>query len=481
MDANDTIVAVSSPAGNSLRGIIRLSGLRAFQLVGGAVNCRLHSKQFWETVHCSLKILLADRQTGRPTHIPATLYLMKSPRSYTREDVAEIHTLGSHILLEGIVEYFTRQGARLARPGEFTQRAFLNGRLNLAQAEAVLDIIHSCSEQEHHLAVSRLRRHSFRQLQEINQQLLWLAARMELALDFSDQNIEIIPAKEVGKAIDSILKGIQAVLKMGAQDRLVSSDGILCVLCGRPNVGKSSLFNRLVRDRRNIVSPRSNPLRRGALASADKGGAPAPGTTRDYIEGRFLHKGAAFRIFDTAGIPENRPAVQTDQQTNRLPADIYLFVIDSAAGLTRQDRAILKHLNPAKTILVANKIDLSQNYKFAIRSSQFAICSCSALTGRNITALKDTLTAMVKTSPPDRFAGQALINLRQQEDLKKCLGHLTRAGKSLAAGNSYDIIALDILEALDRLNACLDGFSAGKTILADDILNNIFSRFCVGK
>lgn len=450
--AADTIIAVSSPAGNSFKGIVRLSGPRAFGLIQRTISKRIPAKNTWYSLATGINI--------NQLKIPARLFLMRAPRSYTREDVLEIHIPGSKVLLEAILQYFTSKGARLAQPGEFTRRAFLNGRLSLPQTEAVLDIIHSSSEQEHRLAVNQLNRHSFRQLLEINRRLLGLAAQIELALDFSDQDIEMIPPAEVKKTIDSILKDIRAVLQAGAKDKTVSNDGVLCVLCGRPNVGKSSLFNRLVKNRRNIVSP-------------------VPGTTRDYIEGRFSHKGTAFRIFDTAGIPADR---LTGQQADRFQTDIYLFVIDALTGLTKRDQAILKRLAPEKIILVINKIDMQNPVSRNLYpASKFQPVRVSALTGRNIPALKDTLTTMVKSSPPERFAGQALINLRQQEDLKKCLGYLVQAQKACGLRHSYELITLDIRPALDRLNSCLGSFSAGKIIVANDILNNIFSRFCIGK
>lgn len=465
----DTIIAVSSPAGNSLKGIIRLSGPRALTLVQNAIDKPI-SRKTWSSIICALTIKLPPQHTlnnaKRSTlyalrfcRIPATLYLMPAPHSYTREDVAEIHTFGSKILLEGILQYFTHKGARLAQPGEFTKRAFLNGRLSLSQSEAVMNIIHSSNEREHRLAINQLHQHSFQQLRSINRQLLDLASRLELALDFSDQDIEIISRKQI---IDSLNRVISAIAKTMAESSGSSApaDGITCVLCGRPNTGKSSLFNRLVASRKNIVSA-------------------IPGTTRDYIEGRFSHKNTGFRLIDTAGIDSSRPANGAKQALQQ--ADIYLLVIDASKGLTSRDKTILKRLNPAKTILVVNKADLLRNHKHAIRYTLNAIHSCSALTNTGILALKNALINMARAAPPERSSDRALINLRQQANLKSALESLNQARSGAKSEAPYEFISLDLKEALEQLRLSLGGFSAGKNIAPDDILNNIFSRFCIGK
>jgi tRNA modification GTPase len=490
MHRTDTIVAVSSPIGNSLKGIIRLSGPRALTLVQNAIDKPINRKT-WSSVLCTLTIRLSPQHTfnnvlrstfgvytersecaPRFCRIPATLYLMPAPRSYTREDVVEIHTFGSKILLEGILQYFIRAGARLARPGEFTKRAFLNGRISLSQSEAVMNIIHSSTEREHRLAVNQLHQHSFRQLREINRQLLDLVSRLELALDFSDQDIEIISPKQITGWLNRIINAINKTLKESS-GYSATTDGITCVLCGRPNTGKSSLFNCLVRDRRNIVSP-------------------VPGTTRDYIEGKFIHKNTAFRMFDTAGI--NTPATGTPLPVRQ--ADVYLLVIDASIGFTKQDRAIIQRLDQSKTILVFNKTDLRAGRNRVtyglldpaclplagiVHHSSLVIHPCSARTGSGILALKNILVERAKSAPPERSSDRSLTNLRQQGNLKTSLELLNKALSCAKKELPYEFIGLDLKDALEQLNLALGSFSSGKNIAPDDILNNIFSRFCVGK
>ena len=474
---NDTIVAISSPLGNSLRGIIRLSGKNAFQLVQDTVNQPLITKN-WQTVYCSLNIkptFLSESNTK--WRIPVTLYLMHAPRSYTREDVAEIHTFGTKALLENIVEYFISKGATLATPGEFTKRAFLNGRINLSQAEAVLNIIHSSSEREHHLAVCKLYEHSSIYLREIRDQLIELISRIEISLDFSDQDIEIISYHQIKNVTNSISARIREVLRGMSASKSLSADGIICVLCGKTNVGKSSLFNRLVEDRQNIVSP-------------------IPGTTRDYIEGIFSYPNIrvetgqemVFRLFDTAGSYGFTDEIsrQAQKRTGEIlkQADIYLMVIDGSQKPDAQDRAIYKRLENDKTIVVINKIDLMSVSQLDGQLAHWSTgqpVGVSAYTGKGIASLNKTLWELSASKPPERSSNELIINMRQRENLSLCLKSLNKAK---AGGNkklSYEFIVLDLRQALDSINFALDGYVSGKSLITDDILNNIFSRFCIGK
>ncbi|MFH0887695.1 MAG: GTPase [Planctomycetota bacterium] len=509
---NDTIIAISSPLGNSLRGIIRLSGKKAFRLVQDTINKSLTTKN-WQTVHCTLNIKSAflsedlpdcavsrreSRQFGtgqadktstksseRKCHIPVTLYLMHAPRSYTSEDVVEIHTFGARVLLESIVEYFISKGARLAAPGEFTKRAFLNGRINLSQAEAVLDIIHSSSEREHRFAVSKLYEHSSIYLGEIRDQLVNLISRIEISLDFSDQDIEIISYHQIKNTIDSIFAHILKILRNNSVSQSVSADGIICVLCGKTNVGKSSIFNRLVADRKNIVSP-------------------IPGTTRDYIEGIFSYQNTVFRLFDTAGPPAricpNDHSVgradgrsggygYTDEMSRKArkqteeilkQADIYLMVIDGSRRLEMCDIAIYKGLDHNKTLVIINKID-KQSPKFTQlfpRKSGVISIPMSAYTGKGVPTLKKALWKLSDSKPPERSSNETIINMRQQENLRLCLESLDKAKAGVNKQLSYEFIVLDLRQALDLINSAT---GTDKSLITDNILNNIFSRFCIGK
>jgi len=454
----DTIVAVSSPIGNSLKGIVRLSGSQAFSLMGKLAGKNIPNNS-WSSYKLKLILPLKNTSTGIP--LPVMLYLMPAPNSYTREDVVEIHTLGSKLLLDGLLQYFISKGACLARPGEFTKRAFTNGRISLSQSEAILNIIHSSTERQHQIAVTQLHRHSFRKLNVITGQLLDLVSQIELTLDFSDQDIEIITPNQIKTSLEHIIIEISKNIK-ASSEQAVNTDGVICILCGRPNTGKSSLFNRLVRGRRNIVSPIS-------------------GTTLDYVEGKLIYKNTSFKIFDTAGISREKRHKGYPEATKGVPkADINLLVVDNPRGLIKQDQNILKRLHPAKTIVVMNKIDLVR------RGSVFIIPGfrgfpCSALTGAGIPELKNGIINIVQTTPPERSSDQTLITMHQQEALTECLARLNKALTGVKNRIPYEFITLHLKDALARLNAVLDDFTSRKNFAAEDILDNIFSKFCIGK
>jgi tRNA modification GTPase len=471
---NETIVAISSPSGNSLRGMIRLSGNKAFKLVQESIKPYLLTDKNWQSIHCILNIepifsygCISKRFLAQKVHIPVTLYLMHAPSSYTSEDIVEIHTFGSQVLLESITEYFISRGAKLAAPGEFTKRAFLNGRINLSQAEAVLNIIHSSSEAEHTLAVSKLSEDSFVHLKELRKQLIDLISRMEIALDFSDQDVEIILSQQIKIVINYISVRIKEILENNSINQLLYSDGIICILCGKSNVGKSSLFNKLVVSRKNIVSS-------------------SPGTTRDYIEGQLLYHRKLFRIFDTAGLFEKSDEISLQAQDKAKEvlkrADIFLMVLDISQKIDLSDLSIYKKLNRNKTLLIINKID-KKHSKTSIHNMNLKSWHCkqvpvSAYTGRGIIHLKKMLWELVSSNPPKRFSDETVITMRHLETLRLCLNYLNKAKAGLKEQISYEFIILDLKHALDKLDLIT---GADKNLITDDILNNIFSDFCIGK
>lgn len=445
--SNKTIVAISTPQGNALRGIIRLSGPDSFKLVRQVIRKNISRAPGWSSQTTKLHL--------NKLKIPARLYLMRAPRSYTCENSAEIHTFGPTALLDHIFKYFISQGVQLAQPGEFTRRAFLNGRISLSQAEAVLNIIHSSSEQEYRLAVNQLKQHAFRSLRTVNQRLLDLVTQVELAIDFSDQNIEIVSRQRIYSELKIIIADIKKTIAETANPARIETDGVSIMLCGLPNAGKSSLFNRLVKNRCNIVSP-------------------MPGTTRDAIEGRVSYRNMSFRIFDTAGTsaPDKLSTAPLNQ------ADIYLLVVDASLGLTKENLSLFDRLNAKKTLLVFNKSDLPTKNNTRAKNNHV---QCSANTGAGLVELKTRLTEMIRCSPPGRLSSQAAINLRLIKTLGLSLHSLQRLTDAAVNNRHYELIAMDLRTALEHLNSVLGGFSIGSPLTADDILNNIFSQFCIGK
>ncbi|MFA5795345.1 MAG: tRNA uridine-5-carboxymethylaminomethyl(34) synthesis GTPase MnmE [Candidatus Brocadiia bacterium] len=448
----DTIIAIATPAGNSLKGIIRLSGPKTFRIIKGLFSPRLtdsYCKSHGKTIEGTLQL--------KGMNTPAALYLMKSPHSYTREDAVEIHTIGAEVLLQEIVRQFLAKGARLAQPGEFTRRAYLNGRINLAQAEAVLDIIKSQNERELALANKQLQNHFAKRVTFINSRLLDLISRIELSLDFSDQDFKIIQPEEIKTALKYLTGQLGSMLKSQEQSQ-THKEGVVCVLFGRTNAGKSNIFNRLVPDKKNIVSP-------------------VAGTTRDYIEGVYTHGGKRFIIFDTAGmtgVPDNRT-----KQSRRLAnqtlgsADIRIMVIDGHRGITKNDRALSAKLDAGKSIIALNKCDLSIKSNAAFGKT--CVVRTSARTGQGITALKEALVKLVSNNQIDRSSSDITVNNRHRNCLDKTLSSLKHALSVVDKEQTYELVALDLREALDSL-----GQITGQSV-TDDILNNIFSRFCIGK
>ncbi|MCK4909243.1 MAG: tRNA uridine-5-carboxymethylaminomethyl(34) synthesis GTPase MnmE [Planctomycetes bacterium] len=462
----DTIIAISTPLGTSLKAIIRLSGPVAFRLVdkyfmaeGRTGSRKLKSRPAWSTLDGRIKI-------KNNILIPVTLYLMPAPASYTREDVVELHTFGAQPLLEMLLLHFVRAGARLAQPGEFTKRAFLNGRLDLTRAEAVLNLIRAGSEQEFRLASHLLTGRFASSVQAIRQALINLISRLELALDFSDQEIEIITPRATRNDLKKIISQINRLLKSARQQKIFTA-GTLAVICGRPNAGKSSLFNQLVPDRQNIVTP-------------------IAGTTRDVIEGRCFFRQHLFRIRDTAGLDRSvkKQIASLACRINRLTeqtlpeANIFLFVLDGNRSLTNHDRNIFQKIIPTRTIVVRNKNDLPTKLTHrAIRrffkNPSLKVVDISALTGTGLDRLKKMMVRLTQAPALTTRSADFLINARHEHHLDRAVRILKKT--AAIPPSDIELLALDCRSALDEIGSII-----GQTV-SDDILNNIFSEFCVGK
>lgn len=451
---DDTIIAVATPIGYSIEAIVRLSGSKSLPLVHQVFK-PLHKMPGFKGSFCTTAGRLIIPQPR--TNLPATLYIMKKPHSYTREDVVEIHTLGIPPLLDLLIRYFIKKGARLAEPGEFTRRAYLNGRIDLAQAEAVLSIIKSRNEKELLLAQQELAGHFSGQINEVSRKLRDLLARLELSLDFSDQDIEIITSKQIRGELDKLIK-ILSELLVQRQTGTIYKEGITAVLCGKPNVGKSSLFNRLIRKERAIVTP-------------------IAGTTRDVIESEFDLNSTRVRLFDTAGvgvIPRTTLGKLTAEKTTLMlkNVDIYLLVVDGSCGLDAADMRICRQITPQRTIVLINKSDLKHRLtiKKARRRLHFRgdVFYTSARTG---VGLSKVWRYLKERPQVDKSSSGRMINLRWQEELSNALATL----KGIRHINETELVALELREVLNFL-----GTISGITT-PDDILNQIFSRFCIGK
>ena len=472
---SDTILAVSTPSGRSLKVIIRLSGkdvsdcLESIFMPGDGEKIT-HEKGFSS---CHGHIYLESEKI----RIPACIYIMKSPNSYTREDIIEIHTFGSPPLLEMLVETLLSSGSenvgrkngeeavrniRIAEPGEFTKRAFLNGRISLTEAESVLRIIRSRTDSELLMAVSNLKGRLTERMNNIQGELVKLCARIEAAIDFLDQDIELITLDETKKQLEHIKEELYIVAGSGQKPR-ISHYGVKTVLIGWPNAGKSSLYNKLLNRSRAIVTRVS-------------------GTTRDTLEADVDLEGINFRIIDTAGIAYGKGELESviEQRTcdSIDTAQIVVFVIDGCVNLSSEQIKFFGSITVRSKIIVINKIDLQQKTCYEDLSSEmrtFPVVKTSVLTGEGLNELKKTMVSSIFENNIDLSASDVVFTIRQRIVLGRALDILEQTSDSLNEGIGYELVAIDLRKALDTI-----GEVTGE-VLTDDILDIIFSEFCIGK
>jgi tRNA modification GTPase len=446
----DTIVAISTPPGRGGIGIVRLSGQRARAIAGGLLQLN-HPL----TAGRARFGHLVDPQSGEVLdEIVVTLF--GAPHSYTTEDVVEIATHGSPVLLEHTVRRAIEAGARLAEPGEFTERAFLAGRLDLTQAEAVRDLIEASTLHQARVAAQQLGGGLSRRIAPVKQRLVELIAGLEAGVDFAEDDIETMAAGEISARLVEIKAPLRELERSFGYGRIVH-DGLRLAIVGRPNAGKSSLFNRLVERDRAIVTA-------------------TPGTTRDLVTERVSIEGIPVELIDTAGLREASDEVETigiaKSHEAMAEADLVLIVVDAADVSHPEDHATIDALRERPVLVAANKIDLANGER--IVETQATVVRTSALTGEGIPELRRAIVdAATRGAPSSETA--LVTNLRQSGAITKALSSLDKAGEASASGIPHEMILLDLYEALGSLDA-LTG-----TTTTEDILRLIFSSFCIGK
>lgn len=455
---DDTIVAVSSPSGAALRSIVRLSGNAALAIAGHVMDDD-SGQRMGEAEKRGISFS-ADLRLRGGVVADATILFFKAPGTYTREDIVEFHIRGSIHLAGMLMRDLIRAGARPAGPGEFTMRAFLNGRIDLAQSEAVLAAIHSESKEEMDGALAVLRGGFSRALTAIEEGIYDLSAQVEAAIDFTDQDIEIVAAKGIAERTSLLREKLTNILAQTAL-REVKDEKVRLLIFGPANSGKSTLFNRLVPHGKAIVSQER-------------------GTTRDLVEGECEWEGRPFVVIDSAGQFESAAGVDAEAmkiaRDGIRDADIVLFVI------TPEPPPIAKELwetiDRSKTIVAVNKMD-EHNYEVAFAAADRlgidAFFPISALRGEGIDDLRGKIVETVSMGRALGGARKFAIDHRSYEALLGASGALTGADEEARAGGNLELIALELREALDRLGAV-----TGREI-ADEILSRIFSRFCIGK
>lgn len=454
--AADTIVAPATPPGEGGVGIVRLSGPRAESLLAAVFRGRLAPAGM-------LSHHLYHGQLCRSDHTPldeVLVVVMRAPHSYTGEDVVEVHCHGGTQLLRSILDLFLAAGARLARPGEFTQRAFLNGRLDLAQAEAVAALIGARSEQAARVALGQLEGRLSQQLRQFTTELRELLMLLEAHIDFPDDDLGALDHQGVLARASAVHAAMTRLLRSFDTGRALR-EGVSVLILGRPNVGKSSLLNALLGEARAIVTE-------------------IPGTTRDTVEEHLVLGGLPLRLVDTAGVRDTLDPIEQEgvrrAREKAAAADLVLLVIDGSQPLLAEDRMAMALAPPERTILVRNKADLPADCAAAELADFPRQVSVSVRQGSGLTVLQ---AAVVGHFSGDGLAeavdGVVLTERRHREALAGALTALDRFRLAQERGEPLECLALELREALAAL-----GLITGETT-PDAILEQIFSRFCIGK
>ena len=448
----ETIVALATPSGVGAIAVIRVSGSETFPIVNNLFKGKNLELQPSHTIH------FGTIRDGKLIVDEVLVSLFKAPASYTREDTIEISCHGSDYIIQKILKLIINEGARLANAGEFTQRAFLNGQLDLAQAEAVADLIASDSEASHQTAINQIRGGFSKQIAQLREQLINFASLIELELDFGEEDVEFADRDDLRQLIFRIQSVLVPLIESFAMGNVIKN-GVPTVIVGKPNAGKSTLLNRLLNEEKAIVSD-------------------IPGTTRDVIEDELFIEGIRFRLIDTAGLRKATDTIEaigverTMQQMEKASLIIYLFDA-SEIDLSVISEQIVDFNVPY--LLVGNKVDkLSSEKKMAFDAAYSDIIWISASENQNIEILKDILVKKVKTKEI-KTGDTVVTNLRHFQHLSQTNEALENVLEGLNQSITGDFLAQDIRFALHHL-----GEITGQ-ITTDDLLANIFSRFCIGK
>jgi tRNA modification GTPase len=451
LSSNDTIVAISTPPGRGGLGIVRLSGPQARAIAEAVV--RFPDGPGWQTWRARMGELL-DRGGHAIDQVVATFF--EKPRSYTAEDVVEIGCHGAPVVLRHAVERALDAGARLAEPGEFTLRAFLNGRLDLPRAEAVRDLIEATTLFQARVAARQIHGSVSRRIAPLKEQLLELIALLEAGIDFAEDDVSVAPTEEILRRVDPILEGVRGLADSFQYGALVRA-GLTLAIVGRPNVGKSSLFNALLEQDRAIVTE-------------------IPGTTRDLISETASIAGIPVKLYDTAGIQEGGELVESlgiERSFQAMAdADLTLVVVDISRPVEAEDRTLIARAQAeGRWLLVGNKRDLGGAGLQACPSALLV----SALTGEGLPQLREAILEAV--APKGAFDEETgfITSLRHERLLRESAEWLGKARTAAESGIPHEMLLLDLYSALHPIDAI-----TGATT-ADDILNRIFSTFCIGK
>jgi tRNA modification GTPase len=459
----DTIAAISTPLGEGGIGIVRLSGKSSLLIAEKIFTCPGEK---------SFRDLKSHKVIYGHVHDPATgqmvdevlVTVMKAPRSYTREDIVEINCHGGMLPLRKTLELILAQGARLAEPGEFTRRAFINGRIDLSQAEAVLDLIRSRTDESRKIAMEQLQGGLSAEITALRDRLTDICANIEAYIDFPEDEIETASKSELSDLMKDISRKLLSLLKTYEEARFFR-EGLSTAIVGRPNVGKSSLLNALIRKDRAIVTE-------------------IPGTTRDVIEEYLNIGGLPLRIMDTAGIRNSVDMAEKEGVARSLrsieTADLVIAIFDRSENLADEDFEVIEKIKGKNGIIVLNKCDLPPVFVEDTISSRLApfasrVLSISATRGDGLQELREAILNSCLKDWKEEREGVVVTNLRHKRAIEDARKSLDNALNALEGNQPIEIIAIELRDSLDRLGEIVGA------VTTEDILNRIFNDFCIGK
>lgn len=455
MNLDDTIVAIATPAGRGGIGVVRLAGSEARPIAEPLLLLK-HPLEAGRAVFGELVDPGVATHDQRIDEVVVTFF--QKPHSYTTDDIVEISCHGSPVVLRHVVELCLARGARLAEPGEFTMRAFLNGRLDLTQAEAVRDLIDSRTLFQAKVAAQQLEGSLPKRLKPIKQVLVGLIALLEAGIDFAEDDVSIAPDATILRHIDDVRRPLEQLDASFAYGKVVH-EGLTLAIVGRPNVGKSSLFNRLMERERAIVTAQ-------------------PGTTRDLVSETVAIGGIPVQLVDTAGIRralDEAESIGIRKSMEALAdADLVLVVVDATQQISEEDCELLRQVEGRAAIVVENKVDVGSSHLSAL-SSQLSRVRTSALTGEGIPELRAAILRQVGGEGGSQIESGFLTNVRHQKLVADSLAGLDAARNAVAGHVPHEMMLLDLYNALRPL----DEITGATT--TDDILSLIFGSFCIGK
>ena len=456
----ETIAAISTPFGESGIGIVRMSGPMAESIVRGLFKAKRDQSLFISHHFHYGEII--DPRDGHPVD-EVLVVLMRGPKTYTREDIVEINCHGGYLVLQKVLELVLAQGARMAQPGEFTKRAFLNGRIDLTRAEAVIDLIKARTMEGINIANQQLKGSLYKEMASLKESLIGHLSLIEAHIDFPEEEMETIPQAEMRRDLHNSIQKLEEWISTYEEGK-VFREGITCAITGKTNVGKSSLLNVLLKQERAIVTP-------------------IPGTTRDVIEEVLNIHGIPVRLMDTAGLRKAKDFIEQEgvrrAKERVADADLILLILDGSRDLDEDDLEIILEIKEKKKVVIINKKDLPLKLSLEEIKKRFPedpLVSISALKNEGVEDLKKAIYSSlihrdIRVSPEHLI----VANIRHKTALTQINENLLNALKGLEEGASLEFIAFEIRSALDAL-----GEMVGETT-TEEVLNRIFEQFCIGK